>query len=256
MVSTEFYPDLNVDNVWIYFGTGRYLNDTDKSSTESQYLYGIKDPFFNIRYEASLMHDYNAATGKTLSRADLFRGDTITVTTAGHVLQGGSLFGTGDLNSVVNVVRSNYDGWYHPLETHGTAASERCISRPSVIGGITFFPAFTPNEGACGQNGDTNFYGLYYLTGTAYTKQIFDVVATQISVTVNGNTNTEDVVAVKAQKALKGSPPPSAGIHAGAEKGGKAYLQMSTGEVVEIKFQTAIYFQSTITDWWDRLEQP
>jgi type IV pilus assembly protein PilY1 len=254
MVSTEFNPDIvePADNVWVYFGTGRYLSEDDKITNTQQYLYGIKDPLYNYTYIGSYLHDYDQAKTKILSRSDLFRGDTITVTTAGHVLQGGSLFGTGDFRGLVKVVR-NYDGWYHSLETNGTAPSERSISMPSVIGGITLFPTFTPSSDICKAKGVTNFYGLYYLTGTAYTKQIFNIEnPATIYVTVDGTTNLEEVVAVKLEKPLTGSPPPSAGIHSGRQRGGKAYLQMSTGQVVEIDFETAIYFKSTITDWWDR----
>ena len=35
------------DNVWVYFGTGRYIAETDKTDTAPQHLFGIKDPLFH-----------------------------------------------------------------------------------------------------------------------------------------------------------------------------------------------------------------
>lgn len=49
-------PSLSSDfskNVWIFFGTGRYLSQADKSSNDYQFLYGIKDPFFNLKHSTS-----------------------------------------------------------------------------------------------------------------------------------------------------------------------------------------------------------
>ncbi|MDY7036248.1 MAG: PilC/PilY family type IV pilus protein, partial [Thermodesulfobacteriota bacterium] len=41
------------DNTWVYFGTGRYIGQADKTNTDTQYLFGIVDPFFNSFYDAS-----------------------------------------------------------------------------------------------------------------------------------------------------------------------------------------------------------
>ena len=74
-------PSLSVDyfdNAWIYFGTGRLFSQADKLTTTTQYLFGIKDPFFNSpQYSASYFHDY--ATSKTLTPTDLFDADAYNV---------------------------------------------------------------------------------------------------------------------------------------------------------------------------------
>lgn len=74
-------PSLSVDyfdNAWIYFGTGRLFSQADKLTTDTQYLYGIKDPFFNKpQYSGTYFHDY--ATSKTLTAADLFDSDAYKV---------------------------------------------------------------------------------------------------------------------------------------------------------------------------------
>ena len=256
-ISVESYPSLDVDNVWVYFGTGRFLDNADKLSTDQEYLYGIKDPFFNSKYTTSV-HDYAASALITLDRNHLFAGDSVVVTAGGYVLDSGSLAlhnGSGNFTDLVDEVRQNYDGWYRPLDTNGTLASERMISKPSIFGGLSFFAAFTPSGDICKNNGSTNFYALYFLTGTGYTKQILNILnPDSVTFTVDGNSLTQDVVAVKLDKALIGAPPPSVGLHTGKEEGAKAYVQMSTGVVEQLSVGSAIYMKSAITDWWDRVD--
>ena len=103
-----------------------------------------------------------------------------------------------------------FDGWYRRLEH--TDPSERVITKPAILGGGVFLPAFTPNEDVCGFGGDSNFYAVYYETGTAYFKPLLP----------NGTTDVagQDYKAVKVKIPLgEGMPPPAVGIHAGRRKG-------------------------------------
>jgi hypothetical protein len=59
--------------------------------------------------------------------------------------------------------------------------SERVISKATVLGGIVFFPGYTPNDDICGFGGDTNFYADYYETGTAYYKHILPGYITTVN---------------------------------------------------------------------------
>jgi type IV pilus assembly protein PilY1 len=255
-LSVETYPSLGVDNVWIYFGTGRYLHDNDKITSDQEYLYGIKDPFFNHMYNGTSRYDYAASAGFTLTQSSLFSADTITTTTNGIVLQGGTLYnGTGYFNDLVDDIRANYDGWSRPLEIDGTNPSERMISKPAVFGGISFFASFTPSTDVCKNDGATNLYAVYFLTGTGYTKQILNILNPDtVTYTYYSQTVTEEVVAVKLKTALVGAPPPSIGLHTGKEEGAKAFIQLSTGVVEPLDLGSAIYMKSTITDWWDRTD--
>jgi type IV pilus assembly protein PilY1 len=255
-ISVEYYPDFQVDNVWIYFGTGRYISEDDKASTDPQYLYGIKDPYFNKKkYEGSLFNDYSAAAAETLERSDLFDSDEITVTTAGDVLENGSLYEDGQFTTLVDEIREDWDGWYYALDT-SASSSERMISKPAVFGGIAFYPTFTPNTEICKGEGTTNFYALYFLTGTGFTKQILTIDnPTSITYNNNGQTVTADIVAVKLPTSMQGAPPPSVGLHTGKEDGAKAFIQLSTGVVELLDVSSAIYSLSTITDWWDRTDK-
>ncbi|MBI5550464.1 MAG: hypothetical protein HY911_03080 [Desulfobacterales bacterium] len=243
-VSSEYSPSINIDNVWLYFGTGRYLTKTDVSNSDQQYLYGIKDPYFNSRAGAAY-HDYTDNT--VLDRSDLMRVDTLTVTTQRHVLQGGTVV-FNDFDLLETHLQENYSGWYRNLEDTGTGPSERIVSKPSLLGGMLFVPVFTPGEDLCDYGGMTNVLALYYATGTGYYRQIFDC-DTPDTILVNGN--TEDVVAVKLTEGFIGSPPPMAGMHAGQEKGARAFMQQSSGRILELDVNPPFYFQGAIIDWWD-----
>lgn len=244
--SVEIDAVNDIDNVWIYFGTGRYLNKADISDSTQQFLYGVKDPFFNSR-SGSYYHDFGSA--KTVDSGDLFDSESITTTTDAHVLQGESLFGTsGSFGEFEKYVQDNFDGWYRALDTNGTGPSERVVSKPSVLGGMVFVPAFTPNSDVCGFGGETTFYAVYYATGTGYITQIFDIENPNY-ISVAGN--SEEVVEVKLPEKFLGVPPPSAGIHAGQEEGVKAFIQQSTGRVLEIDAKPPFNFRGAIIDWWD-----
>jgi type IV pilus assembly protein PilY1 len=224
------------DDVWIYFGTGSYLTDADKTNNDQQYIIGIRDPIFN-ESPSALPLDFN----------NLFDSNPYVVYTNRNV--DGGLARIYDWYSLLDVVRNTedqtaypdyYDGWYRNLEA--TDPSERVISKPGILGGAVFLPAFTPNEDVCGFGGDSNFYAVYYETGTAFYRPLLPNGTTDVS--------GEDYKVVKFKVPLgEGMPPPSVGIHAGREEGAKAFLQMSTGEVVEVEIETPFNIKSGLTTW-------
>ena len=225
-----------MDDVWVYFGTGSYLTDADKISNDQQYMIGIRDPLFK-----------QSPSALPLGLGNLFNADPYTVYTNGYV--DGGLARIYNWYSLLDVVRNTedqssypdyYDGWYRSLEA--TDPSERIITKPAILGGGVYLPAFTPNADVCGFGGVSNFYAVYYETGTAYFNPLLP----------NGTSDVagQDYKAVKFKIPLgEGMPPPAVGIHAGREKGAKAFLQMSTGEVVEVDIETPFNIKSGLTTW-------
>jgi len=225
-----------MDDVWVYFGTGSYLTDADKVSNDQQYMIGIRDPLFK-----------QSPSALPLGLGNLFNADPYTVYTNGYV--DGGLARIYNWYSLLDVVRNTedqssypdyYDGWYRSLEA--TDPSERVITKPAILGGGVYLPAFTPNADVCGFGGVSNFYAVYYETGTAYFNPLLP----------NGTSDVagQDYKAVKFKVPLgEGMPPPAVGIHAGREKGAKAFLQMSTGEVVEVDIETPFNIKSGLTTW-------
>jgi len=228
----------SLDDVWVYFGTGRYLTVADRANDDQQYMFGIRDPLFK-----------ESPSALPLDLGNLFDSDPYTIYTNGNVDSTGGLTRIGDWYSLLNVVRNTedqdtypdyFDGWVRTMEA--TDPSERVISKPAILGGGVFLPAFTPNEDVCGFGGDSNFYAVYYETGTAFYKPLLP----------NGLIDVagEDYKEVKVKVPLgEGMPPPAVGIHAGREKGAKAFLQMSTGEVVEVEIETPFNIKSGLTTW-------
>lgn len=238
-----------LDNVWVYFGTGRYLRDEDKETVNQEYLIGLKDPFFNEDYKGSYYHDF--AQSKTLTKADLFVADGIEVTTAGYVFKSGSPYGGSLGNSnwsdLLDDARVE-DGWIRSLALPATGPSERAVSKSTVLGGVVLMPTFIPNPDPCGFGGNTSFYGVYYETGTPFYKHVFSYDGA----TITYGADTFEKTSVKLTSTSVGAPPPSIGIHVGREggvHGGTAYLQLSTGEMAKIELNTPLPIKSGMSSW-------
>ena len=238
----------------LFFGTGRYISEDDKTDTTQQYLYGLKDPFYFEKKYDGQNGDYYHDFGRTLTldRSMLHASDNVRVTTDGTVL--GSSYGT-DFGTFTEAVRREEDGWYLSLLTNGNEPSERIITRTSVVGGIALTPAYTPNQSVCEMGGDTALIGVYFETGTGYTQQIFDIAAANLTYAAvtqsDGTTKNEEVVAIRDDDLLKGTPAPRVPLHAGLEGGATALIQQGTGALQSVGVSTAEYFKSIITEWWN-----
>lgn len=233
------------DNVWVYFGTGRFLSEQDKSSDAPQHLFGLKDPLFHdIR--KYVFDGYVPAGPQGIPADNLLNASRYRVNTDLTVEYDNGVswedFGTWqdllDLihqdNKIVGetvVVDNDWrDGWSRNLETG--LPSERCVSKCTLLGGAVFVPAYTPSQEPCAFGGTSNLYGLYFETGTGYHRPFFS--------------SGGEVLPLG-----QGAPPPISGIHIGREKGGKAFLQMSTGEIIETNVETALPLKSRMVDWID-----
>jgi type IV pilus assembly protein PilY1 len=227
------------DNAWVYVGTGRYMSTADKSTTDTQYMFGIKDPFFNKAQHTADGYYHNYATELELGTSNLFDADPYVV------IQGGDVYKTddsyfGSFNDLVALARG-YDGWMKSLSIPG----ERIITKFSILGGIVFTPSFVPNGDICGFGGDSYLYGQYYETGTAYYQPVFNDGTS--TVTINGN--NFDKVLDKIQ--LGGGKASAVGIHVGTA-GAKALIQQSTGTVVTEQIHPAFNIKSGLRSWKEK----
>ncbi len=232
-------PSVTIDDankVWVFFGTGRYLSNSDKTNTEQQYLFGIKDNVMNggcIQAGTTncLIDDTSAkalvnttnsvvcvvcATG-TNQMTDS-NNPTLTDVTTGA-------------NSMVGLVQSK-DGWYVKLVTAAGTSAERSVSSPVVLAGAVFFPTLIPTNDFCSSTGTSYLYALYYKTGSAYSSPIIGTSAS------GANTNSDTRVlmgeGVASQVAVHiDGPGTSNGSSSGGGTGGKPPIkfcsQMSTG---------------------------
>lgn len=233
-----------LDNVWVYFGTGRFQEMSDRVTTQQNYLYGIKDPYFNKQYDSSNSLDYNgrgdyyqnnSLMPLTLTRAELFNANPyVSYDTVGTIQpQAGGLSRITSWDSLLGAVRNTedqsaypdyFDGWYRALDpVPAGAPSERIISKPAILSGIVFTPVYVPDSDICGFGGGTDTYGVYYESGTAFWQHIF-----------NADTATEgDAVAYRMGTMLNtGPPPPTVSISIGRLTGAKLFLQTGTGPIL------------------------
>ncbi len=148
------------NNLWLFAGTGRFYSTLDGNNTDLQHYYGIKDSFMT-----------QGSPAQTSERNNLYDVSNVTICTscassanvsygAGGYVNG---FDSGANNLVGNV--HNVDGWFTTLPTAG----ERSLSSTALLGGSLFFTTSVPSTDICVGSGTGYVYGLYYLTGTAYT---------------------------------------------------------------------------------------
>ena len=236
-----------LDNVWVYAGTGEFLFPGDKNpesgiAKQQNYLLGIKDPFYNSSYDEKsavkkCYHNYDDAVQCRLTMDNLLPADSYQVKASGKVeIPGG---GEISFDELIEKARKQ-DGWYRLLAT-GTL-SERMLHKAAVFGGITLFPAFTPDADVCVASGSSALYALYFETGTAYKKPVL----------VNPALDQQTYIADKME--LGAGLSSSFGIHAGKQAGATLYGQQSTGVIVEIPVIPAIKVKSGAIYWregWD-----
>jgi Tfp pilus tip-associated adhesin PilY1 len=242
-------------NLLVYFGTGRFISEADKSDTAQQYLYCVKDPFYNVtKYESSYYADFSHTL--TLETPDLFNAASVLSTTEGRVtgLSGGDM----DFWDFVAKIRRERNGWYLKLDTSNAGASERIITQISILGGMAVVPVFTPSIDVCGMGGESGFIGVYYETGTGYKQQLFDIDSSNlryVTITVDGQTKTAEVVEIRDDGKWHGMPAPKSPFHGGLESGARISTQVGTGEFVNIQVDPALYYKSITTEWWDDPDQ-
>ncbi|MCP4716374.1 MAG: hypothetical protein GY868_14740, partial [Deltaproteobacteria bacterium] len=163
------------DNIWLFFGTGRFLTDADRTNGDVNYLYGIKDPFFNPdRGEQSQLHYYHQyGTSGLVARDSLLYANPYTVKKDGTVKNNGGVSGIGTWEKLLEEARegtydgmNTYNGWFRQLS--GCAPSERFVGMATVSHGTVLFPTLVPNDDICGFGGSGRLYLLYYETGTGF----------------------------------------------------------------------------------------
>jgi type IV pilus assembly protein PilY1 len=230
-------------NVWVYGGTGRYLSSEDKINTDTQYIFGIKDPFFNKAHTPTgafadnYYHNYSAALELQIS--DLFNGDSFTVLDDSSVYEGSSLF--GNWKDLLATARDD-NGWIRTLEI----SKERVLNKPSILAGIVFTPSFIPNGDICGAGGESYVYAFHYETGTAYWKPAF---STRTDFIMLGGVQKVTMIERLYLGLGKAS---SLGIHVGLEQGATGFVPQSTGNILTEPLNPALFVKSGLRSWQER----
>ena len=157
--------------VWVFFGTGRFLSVADKSDTSTQYLLGLKDSV--LRPGGCSQTSTTSCLNNNLLDVSNVQ---ICVTCAAGSNQVNGIAGTTTYPALISLVKSK-DGWVTNLPTAG----ERSIVPPTIIAGAVLFPTFIPTSDICVAAGNSNLYALFYKTGSAYSEPIMGVDASGYS---------------------------------------------------------------------------
>ncbi len=233
-------------NYWIYFGTGRFLDSDDKidsSSNAQEAYFGIKEPrncngFTWETVEKTgtlnttpgsqgllevgdiLVQEATNAANAALSCVD---GTTNCLPTGITTFSGLERYivGTGCDDGTAPGDRSystGTDGWYKEFADD----RERNLGQSTLLGGLLTFTTYQPFDDVCLAEGLSYLHGVYFRTGTAWYEAVFGDNA------IDGNGN------VKARLDLGRGLGTTPDLHVGKEEGSKAFVQTSTGTIVEI----------------------
>ncbi len=225
-------PDFTKDedgDFWVYFGTGRYLNNDDKDIQYDNYFFGIKDEC----WDGSCSTTYTRASLTDATGINV----TATVTQMGEICQcdtTGCAMADVVLDTTFTEPNEVPVGWYVNL------GKEAVISQPIVFGGIVDFLTLVPPQNVCDFQGKTNLYALYYKTGTPYPRP--SIISPEAVVDTGGGILPGATVGVRSKVEIGPGVPPFGNPFEVASNRRKTYskfIQISSGVVVEQRQQSA-----------------
>lgn len=237
--------------LWVYFGTGRLVDQVDKGDSSQQSYFGIKENYDNSNVVnlsglagANLVDVTKVAVGNdadgTLYDNTSTSGATIDVkdtSTAAGVSLGVKSF--KELNYKMSEKVSaldHYNGW----RLNFSRSKERNLGQAALLGEVLTFTTYAPSSNVCSSDGESYLWALYYRTGTSYYKPIIGTA----------NLGGHEVAVRDADIGRGMTLTPS--VHTGAEDGSKAFIQTSTGAIISIDQKNPGVTKSRVISWRDR----
>ncbi len=136
-------PGSPTPNLMVFFGTGQFIVDSDKTSTSDQSFYGIWD---------------NGS--QALDRSDL---------TKQAIIENGSTRTTNKPPTTIPY-DNTHNGWYHDLPSTG----ERMVVNPKLRGKFVFYNTLIPGTDLCQPNGFSWSMAVKQSDGAMSDSPIFD----------------------------------------------------------------------------------
>ena len=154
-----------------------------------------------------------------------------------------ALVGGGNYASLLSLVQSKR-GWFTKLTVPaGGLPSERSVANPVLLGGIVFFPTFTPSGDVCVAAGSSNLYALYYVSGGAYSSPVVGMTGQNINSKVSLGEGLATTVAIHLGAQGDGT------TGSGSQSGLKGCSQSSTGAINCVNAGTASATASRYLSW-------
>jgi type IV pilus assembly protein PilY1 len=250
----------DANNLWLFLGTGRYYSAgagvVDSTSTAQQYLIGVKDQLLSNTCTVTGNPAEKEVDSDNCSSVDLIDVSSAEICVLGIGDCGGAtkqvvgvsgLAATGSFSDMINLVKTK-EGWFYNLPVPGGGApSERMVATPSVFGGVAFFPTFLPSTDPCVAAGTSNLYGLYYVTGTAYSSPVIGTATSgsnqisKASISLGEGLSTAIAIHIGAQG--------NGTTGGGSLSGTKACSQSSTGALNCFNVKPALGAASRYISW-------
>ncbi|MCX5723712.1 MAG: PilC/PilY family type IV pilus protein [Nitrospirae bacterium] len=254
MVSAPTSTLDDAGQVWIFFGTGRYYSSADKTNTDTQYFFGVKDSVASatcIQSTTTNCYDNDLVNVSSAQVCVMSVGTCGGSTSQVNGVTGVTTFtGTGT-TSLIGLVQSK-KGWFTTLP----AARERVLVNPTLLGGIAFFPSFIPNDDICSSSGTSNLYALFYLTGSAYTESIVGTTASGSNQMVNRSMSLGTGLAAQMAIQLGGQGTGSGGggSGSGCQSGAMGFINTSSSTIVQPCTNLASATRSRYVAWMNQRE--
>ena len=243
-------PTLSSDdthNIWVFFGTGRYFSNLDKTNTDSQQFLGVKDC---VLTSPSVCTDGANEYHNLLDVSNVVV-CTSCVPSASVSLNGGATFTVGFNGGAGNLVNNvqNIDGWVVLLPN----VRERSLSTPTLLGGTLFFTTFTTSADICVAGGNGLLYALYYETGTPYRDSM--IGTSVVGANTIANRSLALGVGMPSQAAVQIGAQ-GTGAHGSTSNAGcigqvTAFVQAGTGAINQFCAKPALSPWSRLLSWRD-----
>ncbi len=243
VLSTPAVAVDDANDLWVYFGTGRFFSNSDKTTKDMQHAFGVKDCIMTGGCTDQTIERNNLLNVSSVVVCSVCSGNQVTGATGVTQFQGST--GTSLIGAI-----ATKDGWFTTLPTSG----ERSLSGARVLGGTVFITSFIPTDDVCTANGLGNLYALYYQTGTAYKDSV-------IGTTPSGPTD----IIVNRSIALDYGLPSQMSVQIGAQGTGAAgtssnsgsigrvtgFIQSSSGVLSQLGIKPALSLWSRMLSWRD-----
>jgi type IV pilus assembly protein PilY1 len=161
----------NDPNVMVFFGSGQYLVDADKTSTDDNYFYGVWDK-----------GDDNLDDGDLIEQ-------TYDSNFSERVLT----------HNTIDYYNGTDHGWFFELPDNG----ERSVTNPVVRGSLVFFNSFVPVSDPCSVGGYGYRFAVNLIDGSSPDEAAVDTnddgLVDDNDKTDDGSGNTETIAAIQQE---------------------------------------------------------
>jgi hypothetical protein len=213
--------DITNNNLWLYFGTGRFFYSGDDPSAPPEKIYAVKDPCYSTANRN--IAGFSPSAGGTVNHMDGTCNASATNATgaSGNVLIDQSGSSTTPPSMTIS---GNAPGWVVTLDAavSGSTLTERIISDPTAsANGVVFFTSYIPNSSPCAFGGNTYVWALNYnsgaqpKTGTMQGKALVQVstgTLSQLSLNSVFSSTNQRYNGRRSSISMSGAPPISQGL--------------------------------------------